>query len=326
MIQIAEILLEPEPTPFWRHLKQLGVDHAVGILPRDFQGGAPSADLPWDYVPLAMYRDQVEAEGFSLSVIEDTPPMDNVRLGRAGREEEIEQFCTLVRNLGKLGVPTLCYNWMAVLPWLRTSLRLPGRGGALVTGYDHQLLQDAPPTPAGTVGEEALWESLRFFLQRVLPVAEEAGVRLAMHPDDPPLSPIRGIARIMRNPEAFQRLIELVPSDFNGITLCQGNFTLMTDDLPSVIRQFGEQGKIFFVHFRDVQGEPARFTETFLDEGKTDLLACLRAYRDVGFEGVLRSDHVPTLEGDSAPVPGYSAQARLFAVGYIKGLREAAYR
>jgi mannonate dehydratase len=116
-----------------------------------------------------------------------------------------------------------------------------------------------------------------------------------------------------------------VPSEANGITLCQGNFTLMTDDVPAAIRQFGEQGKIFFVHFRDVRGAPESFVETFHDEGQTDMLACMRAYRDVGFEGVLRTDHSPTLEGDSAEVAGYSQQARLFAIGYVTGLREAAY-
>jgi mannonate dehydratase len=249
--------------------------------------------------------------------------MDAIRLGKPGREEEIEHVCTLVRNMGRLDIPVWCYNWMAVLGWVRTSLVDPGRGGAVVSAYDHALVEDAPPPSAGTIDEKPLWENLRYFLERVVPVAEEAGVRLAMHPDDPPLSPIRGIARIMRSPEAFQRLVELVPSEVNGITLCQGNFTLMTDDLPGVIRQFGEQGKIFFVHFRDVRGAPERFVETFHDEGQTDMLACMRAYRDVGFAGVMRSDHVPALEGDSFEVVGYSVLGRLHAIGYMAGLREA---
>jgi mannonate dehydratase len=324
MIELAEILLEPRPHPFWRVLKQIGVDAAVGVLPRSFADWRESAgELPWDYGPLALYRHQIEEAGLSLSVIEDNPPMDSIRLGRAGRDEEVEHFCALVRNMGQLGIPVLCYNWMAVLGWVRTSVATPGRGGALVGGYDQRVLAEAPPPRTGIVEDEQLWQNLQWFLERVVPVAEEAGVQLAMHPDDPPLSPIRGIARIMRSPDAFQRLIELVPSEVNGITLCQGNFTLMTDDLPSAIRAFGEQRKIFFVHFRDVRGTPARFVETFHDEGKTDMLACLRAYRDVGYDGVLRCDHVPTLEGDDADIPGYSWNARLFAIGYIKGLLEA---
>ncbi len=146
-----------------------------------------------------------------------------------------------------------------------------------------------------------------------------------MHPDDPPLSPIRGLGRIMRSVENFQRLLDLVPSPVNGITLCQGNFTLMTDDLPSVIRHFGQQGKIFFVHMRDVRGVPDNFVETFHDDGKTDMLACMRAYRDIGFDGVYRPDHVPTMEGDSNEHAGYSSIGRLFAIGYLRGLEQAVY-
>jgi D-mannonate dehydratase len=116
-----------------------------------------------------------------------------------------------------------------------------------------------------------------------VPVAEKAGVKLAMHPDDPPLSPIRGVGRIMRSIDNYQRLVDLVPSPVNGITLCQGNFTLMTSDLPSVIRKFGAQKKIFFVHFRDVRGTVEKFEETWHDAGQTDLLACMRAYRGHGW-------------------------------------------
>jgi mannonate dehydratase len=326
VIHLGEILLESGPDPFWKALEQVGVDHAVGVLPRRFFDWRESrSDLPWDYVPLALYKEAVEEAGLTLGVIEDNPPMDRIRLGKPGREEELEAFCTLVRSMGRLGIPVLCYNWMALLGWLRTSTAGRGRGGAQVTGFDARLLADAPPPREGTADEEALWENLRWFLSRALPVAEEAGVRLAMHPDDPPLSPIRSVARIMRSVQAFERLLELVPGDANGVTLCQGNFTLMTDDLPAVIRLFGEQGKIFFVHFRDVRGEPSSFVETFHDEGQTDMLACMRAYRDAGVDAVLRTDHTPTLEGDRAQVAGYSRQGRLFAIGYVRGLHEAVY-
>jgi mannonate dehydratase len=324
MIELAEILLEKGPDPFWRVLQQVGVGSAVSMLPRHFSDWrAAASENPWDYGPLALHQHHIEEAGLKLAVIEDNPPMDAMRLGRPGREEELEYFCTLVRNMGKLGIPVLCYNWMAVLTWLRTSIAIPGRAGASVTGYDHSVLKDAPLTWAGVVEADDLWANLQWFLERAVPVAEEAGVKLALHPDDPPLSPIRGIDRIITSVDAFQRVLDLVPSEANGITLCQGNFTLMTDDLPSVIRQFGEQGKIYFVHFRDVRGTPEHFVETFHDEGKTDMLACIRAYRDAGVEGVLRSDHSPTLEGDTAPVPGYSNNARLFAIGYTKGLLEA---
>jgi len=129
----------------------------------------------------------------------------------------------------------------------------------------------------------------------------------------------------MSSIENYQRLLDLIPSPVNGIALCQGNFTLMTDDLPGVIRHFGSQGKVFFGHFRDVRGTPDKFVEAFHDDGKTDMLACMRAYRDVGYEGVLRPDHYPVMEGDDPARGSHAGIARLFAIGYFKGLREAVY-
>jgi mannonate dehydratase len=322
VIALGEILLERPPHPFWTVLRQLGIEHAVGILPRHFSDWRESAgDQPWDYVPLAHYRDEVEAAGMRLAAVEDNPPMDRLRLGLPGRDEELEAVLTLIRNMGRLGIPVWCYNWMPVVGWLRTTLSARGRGGAIVSAYDHERMASAPPTWAGTVEAEQLWESLRWFLERACPVAEEAGVTLALHPDDPPLSPIRGIARIMSSVDAFERLVELNPSPANALTLCQGNFALMTDDLPGTIRRLGS--RIAFAHFRDVRGTPERFVETFHDDGPTDMLGCMRAYRDVGFTGVLRSDHVPTIEGDQAAVAGYSHNARLHAIGYLAGLNAA---
>jgi mannonate dehydratase len=322
VIDFAEILLERPPHPFWTTLRQVGITHAVGVLPRfasDWRGHA--GERPWEYGPLAQYRDQVEEAGLSLEVIEDNPPMDAIRLGLPGRDEELAAAYTLVRTMGALGIGVWCYNWMPVFGWLRTAFEIPVRGGALASGYDHSRLAGGPPPAVGGVAPERLWESLAWFLERICPVAEEAGVVLALHPDDPPVASIRGVARIMTSVEAFDRLLELQASPANAITFCQGNFTLMTGDVPAAIRRFGEH--IAFGHFRDVRGTPERFVESFHDDGQTDMLACMRAWRDIGFRGVMRSDHTPTLSADMSEVAGYSHQARLHAIGYMAGLREA---
>lgn len=318
MLEIAEFI-SPKPSPLWKLAKQAGVDLAVGGLPFDtLQAGERVCDL----APLTRMKKTYAEGGFALEVIEARPPLNKAKRGLPGRDEEIDVVCELITNMGKLNIPVWCYEWMTDFNWVRTNMATPSRGGSVVTSF---RLEDVPEdlTKEPPIDEEALWVNLEYFLKRVLPVAEKAGVKLSMHPDDPPLSPIRGVGRIMRSVPNYQRLVELADSPQNTITLCQGNFTLMTDDLPSVIRKFAK--KISFVHFRDVRGVPTHFEETWHDAGKTDMLACMKAYKDIGFSGVLRPDHVPTVEGDSNENAGYSSFGRLYAIGYIRGLREAVY-
>lgn len=324
VMKLAEIFGPPEDK-LWRLVKQCGADHVVGTFSGRWDKERTPEEMAWSYKPLERLKKAYEAGGFELAVIEARPPTDKIKLGLPGRDEQIEQVCELLRNMGKLHIPVWCYEWMPVINWLRTSTEIPSRGGALVTGFDYAKVKDQAHTQYGSLTEEQSWNRLKYYLERIVPVAEKAKVNLAMHPDDPPLSPIRGLARIMRSVENYQRLLDLVPSEANGITLCQGNFTLMTDDLPAVIRHFGKQKKIFFVHFRDVRGTPEKYEETFHDDGMTNMAACMRAYRDIGFDGVCRPDHVPTMEGDNNDRPGYSTIGRLFALGYTRGLIQSVY-
>jgi mannonate dehydratase len=322
VIKIAEFL-PPTPSMLWTLSKQCGVDYAVGGLP--FGDPMNGTDGACDYLPLLRMKQKYEDGGFKLEVIEARPPLNLAKRGLPGRDAEIDVACALIENMGRLKIPVWCYEWMTDFNWMRTATTTPSRGGSVVTSYDHNLMADAPNTELGPISEEELWTNLEYFMKRIVPVAEKAGVKLAMHPDDPPRSPIRGVGRIMRTVDNYQRLIDMIPSPVNGITMCQGNFTLMTDDLPAAIHKFGKQNKIFFVHFRDVIGNKDKFEESWHDAGKTDMAACMQAYKDINFNGVLRPDHVPTVAGDSNENAGYSAFGRLYAIGYIRGLREVVW-
>lgn len=318
MMQLAEFF-PSQPSRLWHLARQMGVDYAVSGLPWEEKG-----EKPWDLMPLIRMKQRFADFGLTLNVIESMPPSNHIKLGTPGRDEEIETFRELIVNMGAAGIPVLCYNFMAQFNWFRTSTTTRTRGGALVSSYDHSLMRDAPLTEAGIVTEERLWDNLRYFLERIVPVAEKAGVKLALHPDDPPISPIRGVSRILRSADALQRAIDLVPSPSSGITLCQGTLATAGEDIPAVIRRFGRQNKIFFVHFRDVRGTAEKFEETFHDDGQTDMLEAMRTYAEIGFDGPARPDHVPTMEGEDNANPGYELLGRLFGVGYIKGLMEAA--
>jgi mannonate dehydratase len=332
MFQLSEFL-SPRPEPLWQLVQQAGVTSVVAVLQGAEQeqrmfaslaGGAavpPGDGAPWSEASIARDLAIFDEGGFDVVAIEDTAPMDLIRLGLPGRDEQIEHVVTQLEAMGNLGVNVLCYNWMAVSSWARTSVATLGRGGSLVTGFSLAEASALPDlVPAGSVTAEQLWEALEYFLAAVLPAAEKAGVRMGMHPDDPPLPVVRNMPRIMNSADNYRRLLALSESPSNGVTFCQGNFALMEVDVPALIREFA--GRIPFVHFRNVEGTADNFVETFHDEGRLDMAECLRAYRDIGFDGPLRPDHVPTLYGEANARPGYESLGRLFAIGYIRGLAE----
>lgn len=271
---------------------------------------------------------RMEKFGLTLSVIEGYLPIENVKLGRDDGTE-LELLKTLIRHMGEAGIPILCYNFMAGSDWVRTRLDVPERAGALVTGFDLKEVEQAILLSHDSEGAQyarddervtadQLWQQLEQLLTEIIPVAEDAGVVLAMHPDDPPLPELLGKARIMNSVENFERLVELVPSPSNAVCFCQGTFATMGVDIPDAIRRLGPSIK--YVHFRDVKGTPESFVETFHDNGPTDMAEAIRTLRAVGFDGPIRPDHVPQLVGEEDGEPGYTMLGRLFAYGYIRGL------
>lgn len=295
---------------------QTGVDEIVCRYPGD------------DLSLLDEAQRRVESFGMRLGVIEGELPIENLKLGRDDGTD-LARMKALLRHLGELGVPMVCYNFMAGTDWIRTRIDAPERGGATVTAFDVAELDSARipgREPFRTELEPGarrneLWSDLEVFLDELLPVAEDAGVVLAMHPDDPPLASLLGNDRIMHCVEGFERLMALAPSPSNKIAFCQGSFAEMGVDIPAVIRTLGAD--IAYVHFRDVIGTAERFTETWQDTGQTDMAEAMRAYRDIGFHGPIRPDHVPQMIGEDDGEPGYTMLGRLFAFGYIRGLMDA---
>lgn len=302
--------------------KQLNVLGAVGGI-NPGMVGLKNANA-WDFEVVSAVKNAWSREGLNLEVIEGPPSLgEKTKLGLDGRDEEISIFIKLMKNLAKAGINIICYNWMPVISWARTTTNRPGRGGALVTAFDYEDIKDNTVTKYGQVSKETLWENLEYFLKAVIPEAEKAGIKLAMHPDDPQVDSIRGISRIMTTSNAFRKMIGIYPSPSNGITMCQGNFSLMGEDIPTLVKEFGGKKLIHFVHFRNVRGSKMNFVETFHDEGQIDMYEAMKSYIENGFQGPLRPDHVPTMAGDSNDSPGYSALGSLYAAGYIRGLIEA---
>jgi mannonate dehydratase len=300
--------------------RQIGVNHAIVSVNRTLRR------IPRDQYAeaLAKLKAAYEESGLTISGVESHPvAAEKIKLGVPGRDEEIENYCAAIEALGKVGIPMCCYNFMAGIGWYRTKTDIAERGGALSSEFDNQIAKKQGLTRWGEISEGKIWDNITYFLKRIIPVAEKAGVKMALHPDDPPISPLRGIGRILTSGRAFRRVLQIVPSPVNGITFCQANFKLMGGDIRALVREFGGQGKIFFVHLRDVKGTGVRFHETFHDNGPTDMPQMLKLYHEVGFDGPIRPDHAPTLASESNQSPGYAMQGKVLAIGYMKGIAQA---
>ncbi len=318
-IQLAELFLPGEESKL-RLARQVGVTHAIVTVNRILNEISRERYLE----ALKKIKAGFEAAGMTIAGIESDPvSTEKTKLGLPGRDEEIENYLAVLRALHELEIPMVCYNFMPGLGWYRTRFDVPERGGALVSEFDNQAALRQGPTPWGEVSEEKIWSNLEYFLKAIIPAAEKLGVKMALHPDDPPLSPLRGIARIATSGQNFRRVLSLVPSPVNGITFCQANFKLMGEDIAALAREWCAEKKIFFVHFRDVEGTREHFRETFHDNGPTDMVEMLRVYAESGFDGPMRPDHAPTMEGESNTNPGYAMVGKIFACGYMKGIMKA---
>ena len=300
---------------------ELGVKHCVCTVPAASEIGSGYMK-PWDLIPLKEMQIEVSEFGMDISVLEGIKFIDAAKLGTDEKDKCISYFCDLIRNMKELGIKTICYNWMPIFGWFRTRKSYHSRGGSVATAFFLEDLQNAD-NPGLIISKDELWSNLEYFMRKIVPVAEECGINLALHPDDPPVDRLYGVERILTSPENMMQAINLVPSEYNGITMCQGTFRTMGADVGREIHRFGN--RIHFAHMRDVVGNPGGFYETFPDNGSTDIPAAIRAYKEIGFNGVIRPDHTPTMYGESNDNPGYALLGNLFTIGYLKGLMEVVY-
>ena len=246
---------------------------------------------------------------------------EEITLAKPDRDEKIQAWCTMLKSIGAAGIPVLGYNFKPMGNFRTPSTK--GRGGAMYSTFDYdEFSQNRLKPHAPEVSEEEMWANMAYFLERVIPVAEAAGVKMALHPDDPPIpEPLAGVAQIASTLDQFRRIFNHVPSESNGMLFCQGCVSEMGVNVYDAIQEMGSKGKIIYVHFRNVRGVLPSFQEVFLDEGDVDMYRAMAIYRDVGFNGPFMMDHTPRLAQTESGWAG-----RAYAVGYIRGLIQSAYR
>lgn len=332
-----------DPVPL-AHIRQ--IPNVRGIVGALFE--IPVGEV-WARERIEALKTTIEAAGLRLDVIESIPVHEAIKLGLPERDRYIEAYQQSIRNLGACSVRVLCYNFMPVFDWVRTELAMPMPDGSNALAYRHAALeridfsQGMPDMPAWAnaysaqelndilaqyrgVDEETLFQNFVYFLEAVVPVAEAADVKLAVHPDDPPWS-VFGLPRIVRSADTVQRLLDAVPSPYNGVTFCTGSFgAAASNDLPAMVRQFA--GRVHFVHLRNVKRDGAHdFHETEHPStfGDVDMFAVVRALLETGFTGHYRPDHGRMIWGETGKA-GYGLYDRALGVMYLQGLVEAIQR
>jgi mannonate dehydratase len=300
-----------------------GVNNICGSLP------SKKLDEGWSVDALSKRRDRVAAHGISLDML--PLPMSSSEIGSAempaiflgkspDRDRNIDDICEMIRNVSRAGIHSLKYNF-TLLGVPRTGTA-PGRGTARYSEFVYAGAKQEPPlTIAGKVDADTYWERITYFLERVIPVAEEHKVRMALHPQDPGVpkgSGWRGVDAVLSSPDGLKRFISIKESPYHGLNFCQGTVSEQLENpaeqIFDVIRYFGTRKKIFNVHFRNIQGKFLDFRESFIDNGSVDMLKAMRVYKEVGYDGMMMPDHVPRIEGVDQ-MTGF-----VFAFGYIRAL------
>jgi len=301
----------------------------------------------WSIEKMLHIKNQIEAEGLKFSVIESIPVHEDIKLGNPNRDKLIDNYSKSIQNMGSLGIPVLCYNFMPVFDWVRTDLAKKNPDGSNSLSYNHSKLKeidfqkDSLDLPGwatsytkkelinfinaySKIDDEALWSNLEYFLKKVVPVAEESGVKMAIHPDDPPWS-IFGLPRIITDEAALDRLVEIIDSPSNGITFCTGSLGAnLKMDVVKAIRKFGALDRIPFVHFRNVKhinGKIFYESEHPTEFGDINMYEVVKALIDVEFDGVIRPDHGRMIWGEQGR-PGYGLYDRALGIMYLAGLWE----
>lgn len=301
----------------------------------------------WPVEKIAALKARIESVGLAFDVIESVPVHEDIKLGKPSRDRLIANYQQSIRNLAQCGLKVICYNFMPVFDWTRTTLAKKLEDGSTTLAFSTKEVEeidiskgislpgwDSSYKPEelralldeyASVGEEKLWENLAYFLKAIIPVAEEVGIKMAIHPDDPP-RPIFGLPRIVKNRDDLARLIQIVDTPANGLTLCSGSLGAGPENnVEALVREFGGMGRIHFAHLRNVKITPqGDFEETAhrSDCGSLDMAAIVKAYYDVGFTGYVRPDHGRMIWGETGK-PGYGLYDRALGAVYLNGLWEA---